>query len=56
MNTIPKLFLDFSWEGIAKLSTGEQIELAMFGLVSILWIAGMIYGGYRLFRRKEKSE
>ena len=56
MNTIPKLFVDMSGEGISKLSTGEQIELVMFGVVSVLWIAGMIYGGYRLFRRKEKSE
>ncbi|HEV7803902.1 MAG TPA: hypothetical protein VGP15_22710 [Burkholderiales bacterium] len=52
MNTIPKLFVDPSWAAIMKLSTGELIELAMFGLVSILWIAGMAYGGYRMFSSK----
>jgi hypothetical protein len=52
MNTIPKIFLDPSWSAIMSLSRGEQIELAMFGLVSILWIAGMIYGGYRMLSRK----
>ena len=56
MNTIPKLFLDPSWSGIMKLSTGELIELAMFALVSILWIGGLIYGGYRMFSRKGKEK
>lgn len=60
MNTIPKLFLDPTWQGIMNLSRGELIELAMFGVVSLLWIAGMCYGFYRMFRRApsrdEKSE
>jgi hypothetical protein len=56
MNTIPKLFVDPSWTAIMALSAGEQIELAMFGLVSVLWIAGMIYGSYRMFSRKGKDK
>ncbi|MDB5863512.1 MAG: hypothetical protein JWO70_1318 [Betaproteobacteria bacterium] len=56
MNTIPKLFLDPTWSGIMALSGGEQIELAMFGVVGILWIAGMIYGGYRMLNRKGRRE
>jgi hypothetical protein len=55
MNTIPKLFVDHSWAAIMNLSAGEQIELAMFGVVSILWIAAMCYGIYRMFRRKPPS-
>jgi hypothetical protein len=56
VNTIPKLFLDPSWQGIMSLSRGEQIELAMFGVVSILWIAGMCYGFYRMFRRRPRED
>ena len=56
MNTIPKLFLDPTWAGIMNLSGGEQIELAMFGVVSLLWIAGMCYGFYRMFRRKPQDD
>ena len=56
MNTIPKVFVDPSWAGIMKLSSGEQIELAMFGVVAILWIAGMIFGGYLMFRRKRPEK
>ena len=52
MNTIPKLFLNPTWEGIMSLTRGEQIELAMFGVVALLWIVGMIVGGYLMFRRK----
>ena len=55
MNTIPKLFIDPSWTAIVAMSAGEQIELAMFGLVSVLWIAGMIYGSYRMFSRKRQG-
>jgi hypothetical protein len=56
VNTIPKLFLDPSWQGIMSLSRGELIELAMFGLVSVLWIAGMCYGSYRMLRRKPRED
>jgi hypothetical protein len=56
MNTIPKLFVDPSWQGIMSLSRGELIELAMFGVVSILWIAAMCYGMYRMFRRSPPSD
>jgi hypothetical protein len=56
MNTIPKLFVDPSWQAIMNLSRGEQIELAMFGLVSILWIAGMCYGIYRMLRPRSRKE
>ena len=57
MNTIPKLFVDPSWAAIMALPTGEKIELAMFGLVSILWIGGLIWGGYRMFlKRGNKGE
>ena len=56
MNTIPKLFVDPSWAAIMALPTGEKIELAMFGLVSILWIAGMIWGGYRMFSKRGQKE
>ena len=52
MNTIPKLFNDPSWSMIMSLPRGEQIELVMFGLVSILWIGGMIWGGYRMFSKR----
>ena len=52
MNTIPKLFVDPSWSAILALSMGEKIELAMFALVSLLWIGGLIYGGYRMFSRR----
>lgn len=52
MNTIPRLFVDPSWSAIMALSTGEQIELAMFGLVSLLWIGGLIWGGYRMMSRR----
>jgi hypothetical protein len=51
MNTIPKLFADSSWEAIMKLSTGELIELVMFGVVSVLWIGAMCYGIYKMFHR-----
>ena len=56
MNTIPKLFLNPTWEGIMSLSRGEQIELAMFGVVGILWIAGLIFGGYLMLRRKQRAQ
>jgi hypothetical protein len=56
VNTIPKLFVDPTWQGIMSLSGGEQIELAMFGVVSILWIAGMCYGFYRMFRRTRPAD
>jgi hypothetical protein len=55
VNTIPKLFVDPSWSAIMALSTGEQIELAMFALVSLLWIGGLIWGGYRMMNRKGRS-
>ncbi|HEX2825194.1 MAG TPA: hypothetical protein VHP37_02500 [Burkholderiales bacterium] len=55
MNTIPKLFVDPSWSAIMALSAGEQIELAMFALVSLLWIGGLIWGGYRMMNRKGRS-
>ena len=55
MNTIPKLFIDHSWEAIMKLSSGELIELIMFGVVSLLWIAGMCYGIYKMCRRNPRS-
>jgi hypothetical protein len=55
MNTIPKLFADSSWEAIMKLSTGELIELVMFGVVSVLWIAGMCYGIYKMFHRNPRD-
>ena len=35
-----------------NLSSGELIELAMFGVVSVLWIAGMCNGLYKMFQRK----
>ena len=56
MNTIPKLFVDPSWSAIMALSTGEKIELAMFGLVSILWIGGLIWGGYRMMNKRGRRE
>ena len=52
MNTIPKLFVDPSWSAIMALSTGEKFEIAMFALVSILWIGGLIWGGYRMMSRR----
>jgi hypothetical protein len=55
MNTIPKLFVDPSWQAIMNLSSGELIELAMFGVVSLLWIAGMCYGGYKMLSRRKRG-
>jgi hypothetical protein len=55
MNTIPKLFVDPSWAGIMALSAGEQIEIAMFALVSILWIGGLIWGGYRMMSKRGRK-
>ena len=52
MNTIPKLFVDPSWSAIMALPTGEKIELVMFALVSILWIGGLIWGGYRMMSKR----
>jgi hypothetical protein len=52
MNTIPKLFLDPSWSAIMAMSTGEKIEVAMFALVSVLWIGGLIWGGYRMMSKR----
>jgi hypothetical protein len=52
MNTIPKLFVDPSWSAILALSTGEKFEIAMFALVSILWIGGLIWGGYRMISKR----
>ena len=56
MNTIPKLFLNPTWDGIMALSRGEQIELAMFAVVSILWIGGLIIGGWLMVRRKRREQ
>ena len=55
MNTIPKLFLDPSWSAIMALSSGEKAELAMFALVSLLWIGGLIWGGYRMLSRRGRK-
>ena len=55
MNTIPKLFVDPSWQAIINLPAGELIELIMFGVVSLLWIAGMCYGIYKMFSRKSRG-
>ena len=55
MNTIPKLFVDPSWAAIMALPTGEKIEIAMFALVSLLWIGGLIWGGYRMFSKRERK-
>ena len=52
MNTIPKLFVDPSWSAIMALSGAEKIELVMFALVSILWIGGLIWGGYRMMSKR----
>ena len=55
MNTLPKLFVDPSWHMIVNLPAGELIELIMFGVVSLLWIAGMGYGIYKMFHRKPRN-
>jgi hypothetical protein len=55
MNTIPKLFVDPSWAAITALSTGEKIELAMLGVVAILWIGGLSWGGYRMMAKRHRS-
>ena len=53
MNTLPRLFMDPSWDMIRSLSTNELIELAMLGLMSIALIGIVGYGIYAaLFRRK----
>jgi hypothetical protein len=55
VNTIPKLFGDPSWAAIMALPAGEKIELAMFGLVSLLWIGGLIWGGYRMMSKRGRK-
>ncbi|MGZ5258015.1 MAG: hypothetical protein ACXWC0_10300 [Burkholderiales bacterium] len=55
MNTLPKLFVDPSWQAIMNLPAGELIELIMFGVVSLLWIAGMCYGIYKMVHRKSRG-
>jgi hypothetical protein len=55
MNTLPKLFVDPSWQALISLPSGELIELIMFGVVSLLWIAGMCYGIYKMFHRNPRD-
>ena len=56
MNTLPKGFVDPSWSAIASLTRGEQIELAMFALVALLWIGGLAWGGYRMMSKRRREE
>ena len=57
MNTIPRLFQDFSWATISSFSTNELAELVMLGLMSVGLVAAVAYGVYiGLFRRKRGGE
>ena len=53
MNTIPRLFLDPSWETIRNMSGGDLFELAMLGVLSVGLVAAVLWGVYIwLFPRK----
>ena len=57
MNTIPRLFLDPSWETIQNMSGSELFELGMLGVLSIGLVAAVLYGLYLwLDRRKRTGE
>jgi hypothetical protein len=57
MNTIPRLFLDPSWETIRNMSGSELFELAMLGVLSVGLVAAVLCGlGLWLFRRKRTGE
>ena len=56
MNSIPILFMNPTWETLAKHSTNEIVELVMLGVLSIGLIATVTYGVYSaLFRRESKD-
>jgi hypothetical protein len=57
MNTIPRLFLDPSWETIRSMSGSELVELLMLGVLSAGLVAAVLWGLYVwLFRRKRADE
>jgi hypothetical protein len=57
MNTIPRLFMDPSWQTIRSMSGGEIVELVMLGLMSVGLLAAGIYGVYIwLFPRKRAGD
>jgi hypothetical protein len=57
MNTIPRLFLDLSWETIRSMSGTELVELVMLGVLSVGFVAAVLWGLYLwLFRRKHAAE
>jgi hypothetical protein len=57
MNTIPRLFMDPSWETIRNMSGGELVELVMLGVLSVGVVAAMVYGIYIwLFPQKRAGD
>jgi hypothetical protein len=56
MNTIPRLLFEPSWVTIRNMSGSELFELAMLGMLSVGFVAAVLYGLYLwLFRRKRAS-
>ena len=57
MNTIPRLFNDFSWATLSSFSANELGELVMLALMSVGLVAAVVYGVYiGLFRRRRGGE
>ena len=56
MNSIPLLFMNPTWETLAKLSTNEIVELVMLGVLSIGLIATVSYGIYSVLVRREHKD
>ena len=57
MNSLPRLFMDPSWEMIRSLPTNDLIELIVLGLMSAGLLGAAIYGIYLgLFRRDRGDE
>lgn len=56
MNTLPRLFQDFSWATIASFSGSELTEFIMLTALSVGLVGAVIYGVYiGLFRRKQNG-
>jgi len=57
MNTLPRLFMNPSWETILSMSWGELCELGGFVLLSVGFVAALAYGTYvGIFSRKPAAD
>lgn len=56
MNSIPHLFMNPTWDTLAKLSTNELTELIVLGLMSIGLIGVAGYGIYTLLFRRHRKD